>query len=136
LSAEAVRDVVTARCSRSGLEQAIDEHPDARKYTIDLLRQELFAVQNHLVVLGRQTALERIVSFLIDFSKRSRTPEGTAFDLFVSRQDIADYLGLTLETVSRIMSDLKRKGLIALPQTHHVIICSTAKLQAILAGAT
>jgi CRP/FNR family nitrogen fixation transcriptional regulator len=135
LSAEATRDVIAARCSRSGFERAIDEQPDVRKRTIGLLRQELAALQTHLVVLGRQTASERVVSFLIDFAKRSHTRDGTAFDIYVTREDLADYLGLTLETVSRVLSSLKRRNLIALPASHHVIIRSTPKLQALHAGA-
>lgn len=72
--------------------------------------RSLVRAQEHLLVLGRQTALERIAAFLLDIADRQGGSD--AFEMPMSRNDIADYLGLTIETVSRSFSELKRQGLI------------------------
>ncbi|MBB4184350.1 CRP/FNR family nitrogen fixation transcriptional regulator [Sinorhizobium terangae] len=76
--------------------------------------------QEHLLVLGRQCAMERIAAFLLDLSDR----QGGIRELRLpmSRQDIADYLGLTIETVSRVVSKLKDKSVIALRDARTVDI--------------
>ncbi len=90
--------------------------------------QDLVRAQEHLLVLGRQSAVERVAAFLVDMSERQgglRTIE-----LPMSRTDIADYLGLTIETVSRVFSKLRQKGMIRLPSLRGVEILKWQALQA------
>ena len=136
VTAEAASDVVAIRCSRVGFSRAIDEQSQVRNRVIDLLRHELCAAQAHLMILGRQSAEERVVSFLIDFAKRCHAGDGTPFDLYVTREDMADYLGLTFETVSRTLSGLKRDGYIELPEARQVVIRRANRLQDLVAEAS
>jgi CRP/FNR family transcriptional regulator, nitrogen fixation regulation protein len=76
--------------------------------TLKLVNRSLEHVENHLLLLGRQTSLEKIASFLLEMDRRLEQP--AQISLPMSRRDIADYLGLTLETVSRAMSTLRRQG--------------------------
>ena len=66
--------------------------------------------QDHVLMLGRHSAVERLASFLADLAERLGADD--AFDLPMSRQDMADYLGLTIETVSRTLTQLQADGLI------------------------
>src|SRR5690606_12915285 len=85
---------------------------DLSHQLLPLALQGLVRAQEHLLVLGRQSALERIAAFLLDMAERQGGME--TFDLPMSRTAIGDYLGLTIETVSRIISQLKAKGIIRL----------------------
>ena len=76
--------------------------------------------QEHLLVLGRQNAEERVAAFLVDMAERQGGFD--RFDLPMPRMDIADYLGLTIETVSRVFTRLKQKGIIRLPGLRSVEI--------------
>ena len=85
----------------------------------ELLRMaahELAAAQDQMVLLGRKTATERVASFLLDLHRRALRQDrnSESFRLAMSRTDIADYLGLTKETVSRAFTWLKTRGLIRL----------------------
>ena len=73
-----------------------------------------------MLVLGRKNACERLAWFLIDLSERIPAPD--RLDLPMSRQDIADYLGLTIETVSRTMTQLQDEAVIALPSCRQVLL--------------
>jgi len=134
LTAEALSDVVVMRCSRSNMERISDEHPVVRKQLLSLLRRELSAAQDHLVMLGRQTAKERVTSFLVQLAERAGAANGDSLDLPMGRQDIADYLGLTIETVCRALSDLKSSRLIGIPSRHQVTIRNLDALEAIAVG--
>ena len=82
--------------------------------------------QNHMLLLGRKNAQERIAAFLLEMAARlSRTGE---VELPMSRQDIADYLGLTIETVSRTLTQLERDGLIAIPASRWIVFRDRAAL--------
>jgi len=85
-------------------------------------------------LLGRQTAKERVASFLISFADRSGTEEDTPLALPMSRQDIADYLGLAMETVCRELGDLKRARTISIPNPHQVVLQDIETLHTIAAG--
>ena len=77
--------------------------------------------ENHLLLLGRKTSLERVAAFLLEMDRR--LPAGDVMALPMCRRDIADYLGLTLETVSRAISKLHKKGYLRfLGQTQREIV--------------
>ncbi|MBL8583620.1 MAG: helix-turn-helix domain-containing protein [Rhizobiaceae bacterium] len=78
----------------------------------------LVRAQEHMLVLGRQNAAERVAAFLVDMAERQG--DTRSVDLPMSRTDIADYLGLTIETVSRVFSRLKQDGIIRLPSLRSV----------------
>lgn len=80
---------------------------------LPLALQSLVRAQEHLLVLGRQHAVERVAAFLVDMAERQGGLNH--FELPMSRMDIADYLGLTIETVSRVFTKLKDKGIVRLP---------------------
>ena len=86
---------------------------DISQELFSLTLRSLTRAQEHLLVLGRQTAAERVAAFLIDLAERQGGLE--QIELPMSRMDIGDYLGLTIETVSRVLSKLKEKGIIVLP---------------------
>ncbi|WP_158537163.1 helix-turn-helix domain-containing protein [Humitalea rosea] len=131
LSAEAVSDAVLLRYRRQSLEQHAAENPAAARRLYDVACLGLRAAHRRMLVLGRKAAMERVASFLIDMSERIGRDEPTRFDLPMSRQDIGDYLGLTIETVSRAMSQLRREALIDLPTPHHVVLRDIAALTAL-----
>jgi CRP/FNR family nitrogen fixation transcriptional regulator len=85
---------------------------------LPLALQSLVRAQEHLLVLGRQHAVERVAAFLLDMAERQGGLD--QFELPMSRMDIADYLGLTIETVSRVFTKLKEKGVIKLPSLRSV----------------
>ena len=133
-SAEAVGDVVLMCYPQRQVARLSSSMPNLRGRLLVLLSQRLLGMQDHLVMLGRQTAKERIASFLLHIAERSDAEEGLAFDLPMSRQDIADYLGLTIETVCRMLSELKREKVIAIPNVGQIVIKDIASLQTLTEG--
>jgi CRP-like cAMP-binding protein len=90
-----------------------------------LTGQELRRVQDHILLLIK-TAQERVVSFLLEMA--ARAPSANAVDLPMSRQDIADYLGLTTETVSRTLTHLESTAAIERPSSRRVVLCNRSAL--------
>jgi len=135
-SAEAITNVVVVRYLRSQVQAIEEEDCTLRRRLTKTLHQRLSRVEGHLVMLGRQTVKERISSFLIQMTERldAETQGKTCIDLPMGRQDIADYLGLTIETVCRSLSDFKRAGVIAVPNTHQIVINDIETLRAIIDG--
>jgi CRP/FNR family nitrogen fixation transcriptional regulator len=91
-----------------------------------LALRELQRSQDHVLTLGRRSASERVASLLIDLAERLDADR--TFDLPMSRQDMADYLGLTIETVSRTLTQLQADGLVALVGTRRVRLPRPAAL--------
>jgi len=89
--------------------------------------QRLARAQEHAVLLGRRSAVEKVAAFLID--RAAYSPESTMIALEMTRQDIADYLGLTVETVSRTLSYLERKALIERPSARRVRLKDRKRLR-------
>jgi len=83
---------------------------------LGIASNELAALQDQMLLLGRKTAKERLASFIVQLSRRAvaRGLPDDPVHVPMSRSDIADYLGLTTETVSRTMTQLKTSGVIAL----------------------
>ena len=87
--------------------------------------------QEQLLLLGRKNALERLAAFLLEMA--ARAGNATALDLAMPRHDIADYLGLTLDTVSRIFAELKQLGAVKLESARRVHLIDMGRLKAMTA---
>jgi len=133
-TAEALTDVIAVRYLRSRLDRLGRERGDVQRSLMTRLSHDLWAAQNHLVMLGRQTARERVVSFILALAERAGATGGGTLDVPMSRQDIADYLGLTIETVCRTISDLKRQRLIDVPNRTEIVVRDIEKLRDIAEG--
>lgn len=118
-TAEAVSACRIASVRRSNLGDLAALGGAAARRLWEAASCELDRSADHMLVLGRLTAQERVLSFLSDLAERQGAK--TSIDLPMSRLDIADYLGLTIETVSRTMTQLERDGLIGLPSARRVI---------------
>ncbi len=128
-SAEAVSDVIVMRYPRRATERLIDETPKLAWGLRDMTLRDLANAQIRMMMLGRMSAPERVATFLLDmFERRDAT---RALDLPMSRNDIADYLGLTIETVCRVMSGFKRSGAIGIPTPHRIELRDRDALAAI-----
>ena len=103
----------------------------AREVVAAMMR-DLERAQEHMMLLGRKSARERIVSFLLALAER--TEDDGSVDLPMSRGDMADHLGLTVESVSRAVTQLERDGLIGLPPNRRMVVIRDAKALARLAG--
>jgi CRP/FNR family transcriptional regulator len=136
-TAETLSPVMLCRFPWRRLEVLFEELPKLEKKLLGALTRELAAAQEQILLLGRKTARERIASFLVDLWRRLSAGDGASplVPLPMNRSDIADFLGLTIETVSRTLSGLKREGLIGLPDVNHVAIPRLDLLARIAEGA-
>ena len=135
-SAEAVTPVRYCRFERKALMRLLVEFPLMEQRLLAIASSELAAAQEQMVLLGRKTAREKVASFLTALSRRVRNSESARerFELPMSRADIADYLGLTTETVSRTFTQLREEGLIELPKGGGVRLRSRTALAEIGEG--
>lgn len=120
----ALNDTVLCRLPRSRFMSSLEDSSDMSTQMVTMMSSELKIAQEQLLALGRKTAAERLAGFFIWLSFKAAMREGNQFILTLpmSRTDIADYLGLTIETVSRTFAKFRREGLIELKgtQTVHV----------------
>ena len=136
-TAEAMENTHMCRFSRARFDDYVESHPGLERQLYSLAAHELAAAQAQMVLLGRKSATERLATFFIDLvDRRERAGKQPAaeIDLPMSRSDIADYLGLTKETVSRVLAQLKRKRLIRLVTLNRIEILDRAGLEAIAQG--
>jgi CRP/FNR family transcriptional regulator len=129
-SAEAVTETVVRRIPCARFNAVLDAHPALQRRLLAMATTELVAAQDQMLLLGRKTAQEKLCSFLLMVSRR-RARRGLAPEILrlpMPRGDIADYLGLTMETVSRVMTQLKTKGIIRLRDEHRVELTDLAAL--------
>jgi CRP/FNR family transcriptional regulator, anaerobic regulatory protein len=116
--AEALTAVTACRFSRESFSTFVDQRPHLLRRLYDLASHELSLAQEQMVIIGRRTAEERVVCFLVGLRKRwaQFNHNSVTVPLPMTRQDIADFLGLTIETVSRAISKLAReKALLVVP---------------------
>jgi len=134
--AEAVDAMQVCRYSRDNLKRLLVEFPAMETRLLEVTTNELVAAQEQMLLLGRKSARERLASFLVaDARERGQGQTASAtVALPMTRGDIGDYLGLTLETVSRSFAQLAREGLIALPSPSRVVIVKEAVLRQIATG--
>jgi CRP/FNR family transcriptional regulator, nitrogen fixation regulation protein len=109
-TAEAVVETTVRLIRRQSLETVADSDAIVVRNLITMTSSNLEHAENHLLLLGRNTALERVAAFLVEMDKRLTAAGVMALPM--SRQDIADYLGLTIETVSRVLSHLHDAGVL------------------------
>lgn len=135
-TAEALTPVVLCRFPRRKLDGLLEDVPRIEKRLLGLAIDELAAAHDQMLLLGRKTAREKVASFLMMISRRAerRGLPPSPIALPMSRSDIADYLGLTIETVSRSLSQLKREGVIALPDTARASLMQVDELKRIAEG--
>ncbi|MEL6979750.1 MAG: helix-turn-helix domain-containing protein [Pseudomonadota bacterium] len=111
--AVAATDVTLCQFERAPFEALLASTPSLEQRLLQMTMDELDAAREWLLLLGRKTAREKVASFLEILARRTATnPESPQIHVPLSREDMADYLGLTIETVSRQMSALKKEGVI------------------------
>jgi len=127
LSAEAVTDCKVVVYRRRSVEQLAKSDHAVSHQMFHYAMQSLARAQTHSLLLGRRGAAEKVASFLLDWAAKA-TANGSVH-LAMSRQDIADYLGLTIETISRSMSQFERDGVIALAGPRDLRVLKRAALE-------
>jgi len=124
----AVSDMLMCCFRRKPFEELMVKTPHVAQRLLEMTLDELDAAREWMLVLGRKTAREKIASLLTIIARRnaslnlSKAQGKMEFDLPLTREAMADYLGLTLETVSRQVSALKKDGVIELKGKRHVIV--------------
>ena len=128
-SAEAVVDTRLDVLSRAAVYGRAARDPDYARSLWAMTGAHLDRAQEHMLLLGRKTAVERVAAFLLDMAERSGPAQ--VVELPMGRQDIADFLGLTMETVSRTLTQLERQGAITMPSARRVALTDPAELRSI-----
>lgn len=135
VTAEAASDVDLCRVPKAALEKLIADNPGLERRLLLQTLRELDEARDWMMTLGQKTAAEKVASFLhliathIDPSARGEG-RAAAFDLPLSRADIADFLGLTIETVSRQMTQLRKDRVIEIQNYRHIVVADLRRLLA------
>jgi CRP/FNR family nitrogen fixation transcriptional regulator len=124
---EAVCDCTVVAYRRRGLETAASTDADLSRHLFSYAMRTLSRVQDHALLLGRKSAIEKVAAFLVEWAAHS--PDAVMVSLAMTRQDIADYLGLTIETVSRTLSHLERTAVIELSSARQIRLKDPAALR-------
>ncbi len=124
-SAEAICECKVMVIKRSTLVALAARSHEVSRQLWTMTANELQRAQGHIMLLIK-TAQERVAGFLLEMAARS--PAGNAVELPMSRQDIADYLGLTIETVSRTLTQLENSAAIAVPSSRRIVLRNQAAL--------
>lgn len=114
-TATTLTPVVLRRFDRLRFTDLLNRTPDLMRQVFETFSQELAFAQDHMLLLGRRSAEEKVAAFLLHLRDRRAPQQGltSRIDLPMTRQDIGDYLGLTLETVSRTITKLAHRKMIA-----------------------
>lgn len=126
LTAEAICDSKIIVIKRSAIVALAARQSDVAQELWAMTARELANVQNLMLTLGRKTAQERVAAFLLEMAGRGRG--ANEVELPMSRQDIADYLGLTIETVSRTLTQLESASAIELPSSRRIVLRNRSAL--------
>jgi CRP/FNR family nitrogen fixation transcriptional regulator len=126
-SSEAVCDCTVISYRRRGLEASALQDSGLSRELFSYAMRSLARAQVHALLLGRRSAIEKVAAFLVDWATHS-ADTGTV-TLEMTRQDIADYLGLTIETVSRTLSQFEREGLIAFTTARRIRLANQTALR-------
>jgi CRP/FNR family transcriptional regulator len=135
-SAEALGEVRACRYLRRRFDALAERFPRLEKRLLSTMLDEMAETQEQLLLLGRKTAPERLASFLLRLSVRQlkRGVAAQPVRLAMTRADIADFLGLTTETVSRTLTRFRTQALIRLLPDHQVELTDELRLAALAGG--
>jgi CRP-like cAMP-binding protein len=125
-SAEAITDVKVIVIKRSAVEALAARDNDVARQLWAMTGRELQRMQEHILLLIK-SAQERVAGFLLEMAERIKS--ANEVELPMSRQDIADYLGLTIETVSRTLTMLENSAAISLPTSRRIVLRNRAALR-------
>lgn len=126
LAAEAILDTTLRLVKRKSLEQAAHNDVRVARDLWTITSGELQHAENHMLLLGRKTAMERVATFLLEMDRRIAKTGMIALPM--CRRDIGDYLGLTLETVSRALSELQQQGVLGLSGARQIVLRNRERL--------
>ncbi|MDO9709028.1 Crp/Fnr family transcriptional regulator [Paracraurococcus lichenis] len=134
--AELLTESRLCRLDRGQLDALLRRYPTLERRMLDLCVQELTATQEQLVTVGRRSAEARVAAFLLSLveASRRRNRPCSVLEMPMTRSDIADFLGLTLETVSRSLTAFRKRGWIREPVHHRVELVNFAALSALAEG--
>jgi CRP/FNR family transcriptional regulator, nitrogen fixation regulation protein len=126
LTAEAITDTTVRLVKRRSLEAAAASNVQVAHNLWTMTAGDLRHAEGHMLLLGRKTALERVATFLLEMDRR--LAKAGMMALPMCRRDIGDYLGLTLETVSRALSELNDKGILAFSGARQIVLRNRQRL--------
>ena len=128
---EAIGPARLCRFTWPQLERLLQDHPVAQAQFLKKTQEQLEISHDHMFLLGRKTAREKVASFLLRYGAvRTRRSGGrTTGRLRVTRLEMADFLGLTVETVSRVLARLAQEGILALGQAHSIQVMDPDRLR-------
>jgi CRP/FNR family transcriptional regulator len=136
-SVTALSDAQVCMFTRSAFDEFAREHPALEHKLLQRTLNELDRARHWMLLLGRKSAGERVATFLLEMAQRladsnygGRLEDMQRFDLPLSRQQMADLLGLTIETVSRQLTRLRQAGIIDLPDRRAVVILDREAMEA------
>ncbi|HQT89305.1 MAG TPA: Crp/Fnr family transcriptional regulator [Acidiphilium sp.] len=132
-SAEALEPIQYCRFDRTELRGVFGRFPIIERRLLDVASHELVIAQEQMLLLGRKTAVERVASFLDGWRNRAAPCANptAALDLPMSRSELADFLGLTIETVSRALAALRKQNIVSIGSDHRIAILKPTRLTAI-----
>jgi CRP/FNR family transcriptional regulator len=135
-SAETLTAANLCKFPRERFQRFLGENPHMEHRLLGMASNELAAAQDQMLLLGRKTAIERVASFLVSLSDRgaARGRPASPLPVPMTRGEIADYLGLTIETVSRAFTRLRKQGLIVLETVDLVRIPDLENLRDLAIG--
>jgi CRP/FNR family nitrogen fixation transcriptional regulator len=126
LSAEAVVDTTVRLVKRKSLEAAAGSNVEIARKLWKMIAGELRHAEDHMLLLGRKTAMERVATFLLEMDRRLANAGMMALPM--CRRDIGDYLGLTLETISRALSQLNSQGILEFSGARQIVLRNRQRL--------
>ena len=132
-TAETLTDSRLRAISRSEMRRRMCEEPSFLNQMMDVAAGKLHQAEEQMILLGQRSALQKLAAFLVAIARRLDCA-GDEIRLPMDRADVADYLGLTIETVSRKFTQLKTEGIIALPSPSRVLVRNVWGLEAIAQG--
>jgi CRP-like cAMP-binding protein len=118
-----------ARYPRQRAERLADSDPEVARRIRELAFESVSRVHKRMVILGRASALEKVSTFLLEMADRFGAGSAGAVTLPMSRYDIADYLAMAVETVSRVLTSLRERGVIRFAAVRSVQICDRDALE-------